>query len=83
MEWTRRPAYAVVPQSGCAKTNDRVVHWVDLHMGPITSQIRDLAGLPAPPSCSTAPTPPRWRCFWTGRLRRRRSHRRRPPVARV
>ena len=45
MEWTRRPAYAVVAPSGPAKTNDRIIHWVDLHMGPITWQIRDLAGL--------------------------------------
>jgi hypothetical protein len=45
MEWTRRPAYAVVAQSGPAKTDDRVIHWIDLHMGPITWQIRDLVGL--------------------------------------
>ncbi|HME49168.1 hypothetical protein [Mycobacterium sp.] len=45
MEWTSRPAYAVVAQSGPAKTNDRVIHWIDLHMGPITWQIRDLVGL--------------------------------------
>ena len=45
MEWTRRPVYAVVPQRGPAKSADRVIHWVDLHMGPITWQIRDLAGL--------------------------------------
>ena len=45
MEWTRRPAYAVVAQRGPAKSSDRVIHWVDLHMGPITWQIRDLAGL--------------------------------------
>ncbi|HUO39936.1 MAG TPA: hypothetical protein VMU34_19785 [Mycobacterium sp.] len=45
MEWTRRPAYAVVAQNGPAKTNDRVIHWIDLHMGPITWQIRDLTGL--------------------------------------
>lgn len=45
MEWTYRPTYAVVPQSGRARTADRVVHWVDLHTGPITWQIRDQAGL--------------------------------------
>jgi hypothetical protein len=45
LEFTRRPAYAVVAQSGPAKTSDRVIHWVDVHMGPITWQIRDLAGL--------------------------------------
>ena len=45
MEWTRRPAYAVVPQSGPAKTNHRIIHWIDLHMGPITWQIRDQVGL--------------------------------------
>jgi hypothetical protein len=45
MEWTRRPTYAVVAHSGPAKSADRVIHWVDVHMGPITWQIRDLAGL--------------------------------------
>jgi hypothetical protein len=45
MEFTRRPAYAVVPQCGPAKTSDRTIHWIDLYMGPITWQIRDTAGL--------------------------------------
>ena len=45
MEFTRRPTYAVVQQSGPARSGDRVIHWVDLHTGPITWQIRDHAGL--------------------------------------
>lgn len=45
MEFTRRPPYAVVPQCGPAKTSDRTIHWIDLHMGPITWQIRDTVGL--------------------------------------
>jgi len=45
MEFTRRPIYAVVQQNGPAASGDRVIHWVDLHSGPITWQIRDQAGL--------------------------------------
>ena len=45
MEFTGRPTYAVVQQSGPARSGDRVIHWVDLHTGPITWQIRDRAGL--------------------------------------
>ena len=45
IEWTRRPAYCVVPQSGPAKSDGTVVHWVDLYCGPLTFQIRDQAGL--------------------------------------
>jgi hypothetical protein len=45
LEFTRRPTYAVVQQQGPARTGDRIIHWVDLHMGPITWQIRDRAGL--------------------------------------
>jgi hypothetical protein len=45
MEFTGRPTYAAVQQSGPARAGYRVIHWVDLHMGPITWQIRDQAGL--------------------------------------
>src|SRR5262245_41420606 len=31
IEWTRRPAYCVVPQSGPNKSNGAIIHWVDLH----------------------------------------------------
>jgi hypothetical protein len=45
IEWTRRPAYSVLTQSGANKTRTATIHWVDLHCGPITFQIRDQAGL--------------------------------------
>ena len=45
MEFTRRPTYAVVQQSGPARSGDSVIHWVDLHTGSVTWQIRDHAGL--------------------------------------
>jgi hypothetical protein len=45
MEFTYRPTYVVVPQSGTARSGDRTIHWVDLHTGAITWQIRDQAGL--------------------------------------
>jgi hypothetical protein len=45
IEWTRRPTYCVVPQSGRNKLNTAVIHWVDLHCGPITFQLRDQLGL--------------------------------------
>jgi hypothetical protein len=45
IEWTRRPTYCVVPQSGRNKLNTAVIHWVDLYCGPITFQIRDQLGL--------------------------------------
>ena len=45
IEWTRRPTYCVVPQSGPNKSNNAVIHWVDLYCGPITFQIRDQLGL--------------------------------------
>ena len=45
IEWTRRPAYSVLTQSGPNKTGTTTIHWVDLHCGPITFQIRDQAGL--------------------------------------
>lgn len=45
IEWTRRPTYCVVLQSGRNKLNTAVVHWVDLYCGPITFQLRDQLGL--------------------------------------
>jgi len=45
VEFTGRPSYAVVQQGGPARSGGRVVHWVDLHTGPLTWQIRDQAGL--------------------------------------
>jgi hypothetical protein len=47
IDWTRRPAYCVLPQAGPNKTGNAVIHWLDLHCGPITFQIRDQAGLRA------------------------------------
>ncbi|MBV9088319.1 MAG: hypothetical protein JO044_00200 [Mycobacteriaceae bacterium] len=45
IDWTRRPAYAVVSQTAPSKRGGKTVHWVDLHMGPLTYQIRDQIGL--------------------------------------
>jgi hypothetical protein len=45
IEWTRRPSFCVVPQCGPAKAEGTVTHWVDLHCGPLTFQIRDQQGL--------------------------------------
>jgi hypothetical protein len=45
IEWTRRPDYAVVPQSGLNKLKSTRVPWIDLYTGPITWQIRDQLGL--------------------------------------
>ncbi|KPN46867.1 hypothetical protein [Mycobacterium intracellulare] len=45
VEWTRRPAYAVVTQSALNKLKTARIHWIDLHTGPITWQIRDRAAL--------------------------------------
>jgi hypothetical protein len=45
IEWTRRPTYCVVPQSGPNKAGTKVTHWVDVYCGPITFQIRDHLGL--------------------------------------
>jgi hypothetical protein len=45
IEWTRRPAYAVVAQSALNKLKTARIHWVDLYTGPITWQIRDRAAL--------------------------------------
>jgi hypothetical protein len=45
IEWTRRPTYCAVPQSGPNKSRTATIHWVDLSCGPITFQIRDQRGL--------------------------------------
>jgi hypothetical protein len=45
IDWTRRPTYAVLPQAGPNRIKTAIVHWVDLHTGPITWQIRDQIGL--------------------------------------
>ena len=45
IEWTRRPAYCVVPQTGPNKSGTATIHWVELYCGPITFQIRDQRGL--------------------------------------
>jgi hypothetical protein len=45
IEWTRRPAYAATAQSAMSKWGGKRVHWVDLHTGPLTWQIRDRIGL--------------------------------------
>ena len=45
IDWTRRPTYCVVPQSGPNKLKTAVIHWVDLYCGPVTFQIRDQLGL--------------------------------------
>jgi hypothetical protein len=45
IEWTRRPSFCVVPQSGPGKTDGTVTHWVDLYCGPLTFQLRDQQGL--------------------------------------
>lgn len=44
VEWTRRPGYAVTPRSAAAaNANTRVMHWVEVYLGPITIQILDRA----------------------------------------
>lgn len=45
IDWTRRPVYAATAQSAISKFGNRMIHWVDLHTGPITWQIRDQIGL--------------------------------------
>lgn len=45
IEWTRRPNYAAVPQSGLNKLKSTRVPWIDLYTGPVTWQIRDQLGL--------------------------------------
>jgi hypothetical protein len=44
IDWTRRPAYAVVPRQELARDRSRQVRWLDLHMGPVTFQLLDQAG---------------------------------------
>lgn len=44
IDWTRRPAYAVVPRQELAKNKAREIRWLDLHMGPVTFQILDQTG---------------------------------------
>jgi len=41
VDWTKRPAYAVVPQSRLAADRRRTLRWVDVPMGPITWQLLD------------------------------------------
>jgi len=45
IEWTRRPQYAVAPQSARNKLNTGQIHWINLYTGPITWQIRDQSAL--------------------------------------
>ena len=45
IEWTRRPTYCVVPQSGPNAAGTAITHWVDVYCGPITFQLRDQLGL--------------------------------------
>lgn len=44
IDWTRRPAYAVVPRQELSRDRSRQLKWLDLHMGPVTFQILDQAG---------------------------------------
>ncbi|CAN3132304.1 hypothetical protein ACNUDN_31315 (plasmid) [Mycobacterium sp. smrl_JER01] len=44
VDWTRRPAYAVVPRQELSRDRSRQLRWLDLHMGPITFQVLDQAG---------------------------------------
>ncbi|HEX7823656.1 MAG TPA: hypothetical protein VF477_02015 [Mycobacterium sp.] len=44
IDWTRRPAYAVVPRQELSRDHSRQVRWLDLHMGPVTFQILDQTG---------------------------------------
>jgi hypothetical protein len=45
IDWTRRPTYAVMPQSGPSRAGGNTLHWVELYTGPVTWRIRDHAGL--------------------------------------
>jgi hypothetical protein len=45
IEWTRRPNFAAVAQSGPNRLKSAHLHWVDLHVGPVTWQIRDRIAL--------------------------------------
>ena len=44
IDWTRRPAYAVVPRQELSRDRSRQLRWLDLHMGPVTFQVLDQAG---------------------------------------
>lgn len=44
IDWTRRPAYAVVPRQELSRDRARELRWLDLHMGPVTFQVLDHAG---------------------------------------
>lgn len=44
IDWSRRPAYAVVPRQELSRDRARQLRWLDLHMGPVTFQILDQAG---------------------------------------
>ena len=44
IEWTRRAEYCVVPESAPGQHNG-ASHWLDIHCGPVTFQIRDQLGL--------------------------------------
>jgi len=44
IDWTRRPAYAVVPRQELSRDKSRQQRWLDLHMGPVTFQVLDQAG---------------------------------------
>ncbi|MGP4057762.1 hypothetical protein ACTWP6_23550 [Mycobacterium sp. 4D054] len=44
IDWTRRPAYAVVPRQELSRDRSRQLRWLDLHMGPVTFQILDQEG---------------------------------------
>lgn len=44
LAWTWPTDYAVVHRNAYSKTWKRTLHWVDLHMGPVTWQILDHVG---------------------------------------
>jgi hypothetical protein len=42
--WRAAPEFAVVPDNRYIEEQRRIIHWVDLHMGPITWRITDRVG---------------------------------------
>src|SRR5689334_7960592 len=44
IDWTRRPAYALLPRQELARDRSRQLRWLDLHMGPVIFQVLDQAG---------------------------------------
>ena len=44
LTWERRTPYAVVKRDAYSDQLRRTLHWVDLHMGPITWQVLDRVG---------------------------------------